>query len=175
MKLSHALSVTLFLLLGISLLCGFQQQNFNPALASLTGTNSWSGSNTFTQQITNSVATGTAPFAISSTTPVGTLVVTNHPRIQSCGTSAACSPSLLAASQIVFGSVALVSGTPSTATVTGISPAFTSNSSYKCVLDNQTSAVNNLVAVTSYASGSSFVITGPAVLTDTIGYVCVGN
>jgi hypothetical protein len=92
-----------------------------------------------------------------------------------CGTTVACAGTPAPSSHIVFGSAPLTSGTPSTATITGITPAFTSTTSYKCTVNDQTAPTNNLVSVTSYASGTSFVITGPATNTDTVAYICVGN
>lgn len=35
---------------------------------------------------TSTVPSGTAPFSISSTTPVATLTLSNHPKLQACGT-----------------------------------------------------------------------------------------
>jgi hypothetical protein len=124
-------------------------------------------------QITSTLTAGAPPFSVASTTPVANLTASNHPKVQSCGTSAACSPSILTGAQIAQGSVALFSGTPSTATVTGILPAFTSSNSYNCILTNGTTASNG-VKVT-YVSGSSFTITGPNSVTDVINYICVGN
>ena len=93
---------------------------------------------------------------------------------QSCGSTSACSHTSLISPQVVFGSAPLVSGTPSTVTITGISPAFTSASSYTCTVTDQTTATNNLLKV-SNVSGSSFIITGPNTISDVIGYVCSGN
>jgi len=127
-----------------------------------------------TGAITSTLATGSAPLVISSTTPVTTLVVANHPMVQFCGTTVSCSHTALTTAQVVYGSAALTSGTPSTAVITGISPAFTSSTSYKCVAGDVTTITNNVV-VTSYASGSSFTVTGPATSTDTVEYICTGN
>lgn len=132
------------------------------------------GAASATGQITTTVATGTAPLAISSTTPVGTLVVSNHPQMQFCGTTVACSHTALTAAQIIFGTAALSSGTPSTAVITGISPAFTSATSYKC-FPNDVTTITNAVNVVTYTSGSSFTINGPTTVTDTVAYLCVGN
>jgi hypothetical protein len=101
-------------------------------------------------------------------------VSTSFSQVQFCGTTVACAHTALAVPQIVFGSAALTSGTPSTAVITGISPAFTSATSYKC-FPNDTTTITNAVTVVTYASGSSFTINGPATVTDTIAYFCVGN
>lgn len=125
-------------------------------------------------QITSTQATGSAPLVIASTTPVTTMVVANHARMQFCGTTVACSHTALTGSQIVMGSAPLSSGTPSTAVITGISPAFSSNTSYTCLASDVTAITSNVVAVT-YTSGSSFTINGPATVTDTVEYICAGN
>lgn len=95
------------------------------------------------------------------------------PTMQLCGTTSACSATKEINWQIVIGSAPLVTGTPSAVTITGISPAFTSTSSYKCTLSDQTAVATALFSVT-YVSGSSFTITGGTALTDVIGYVCSG-
>lgn len=94
---------------------------------------------------------------------------------QFCGLTSACSHASLITPQIVFGSAPLVTGTPSTVTISGITPAFTSNTSYKCLVNDQTTAANNNTIIVSYVSGSSFTITGPATNTDVIAYICTGN
>lgn len=94
--------------------------------------------------------------------------------VQDCGATSTCSHTNLLKPQIVKGSAPLVSGTPSTVTITGISPAFTSSTSYVCTVSEATTATNNLLKVTN-VSGSSFTVTGPNTLTDTINYICVGN
>jgi hypothetical protein len=132
------------------------------------------GTGRFTGQVTSNVATGTPPFSVTSTTPVSNLTLSNHPQLYSCGSHAACSNSAIVGGQIVFGSVVLVSGSPSTSTVTGISPPFSSPASYTCVVTNATTAKNNSLQVAN-RSGSSFTITGPDATTDRINYQCVGN
>jgi hypothetical protein len=97
----------------------------------------------------------------------------NHPKVQSCGTTSTCSATALTSAQIVIGSVPLVSGTPSTATITGISPAFTSTSTYFCTLTGQTNTAS-IYKVTN-VSGSSFTITGPNTVTDLVNYKCIGT
>ncbi len=129
---------------------------------------------TATGTLTDSVATGTAPLAITSTTPVANLTVSNHPKVQFCGATSTCSATAEVSDQIVYGSAPLVSGTPSTVTITGISPAFASTTSYRCTATDDTTAANNLIKFAA-VSGSSFTITGPATTTDVVGYVCVGH
>lgn len=92
---------------------------------------------------------------------------------QNCGTTTICGNTATALMRVVFGSVALSSGTPSTATVTGFSPAFTSTSTFFCMATNATTAADSVKIVN--ASSSSITITGPNTVTDTINYVCVGT
>lgn len=98
-----------------------------------------------------------------------------YPIAIGCGTSAACSNTAQGTTaHVVFGSAPLVSGSPSTVTVSGISPAFTSSSSYFCQATEATTASNNLLKVANVSS-SSFTITGPNSLTDTVNFLCIGN
>jgi hypothetical protein len=132
------------------------------------------GTGRFTGQVASSVPTGTPPFSVESTTPVARLTLSNHPKLYSCGTVANCEHKSITDGQIVFGSVVLIPGSPSHATVTGISPSFSSSSAYTCVLTDATVGTNNLVRVTNN-SGSSFTITGQDTNTDRINYQCIGN
>jgi len=127
-----------------------------------------------TGQIESLLATGTPPIVVASTTTVPNLTVSNHPKVQACGTTSTCSATAMTSGQIVQGSVALVSGTPSVVTITGISPAFTSTATYNCTATEITNAANNLLSVTK-VSGSSITITGPNTLTDVVSFICVGN
>lgn len=119
-------------------------------------------------QISSTLATGTAPLVVASSTPVDTLTASNHPRIQGCGTSSACSATATTKGQIVFGTLTLAAGT---ATLTGISPAFTSSTSFRCVANDTTTQTNGVKAIP--ASASSVAFTGAG--TDVISYQCVGN
>lgn len=125
-------------------------------------------------QIESLLSTGTAPLAVASTTPVANLTLSNHAKVQACGTTSTCSATAQTTAQIVQGSTALVSGSPSAVTITGISPAFTSTATYNCTATEITNPANNLLSVTK-VSGSSITITGPNTLTDVVGFICVGN
>lgn len=129
---------------------------------------------TTNSQVTSTLATGTAPLVVASTTPVANLTLSQHAKMQACGTTSTCAATVQTTSQIVQGSAALVSGTPSTVTITGISPAFTSTATYNCTATEVTNPVNNLLSVTK-VSGSSITITGPNTLTDVVSYLCAGN
>jgi len=124
-------------------------------------------------QLTSTLAAGTAPFVITSTTGVANLRVLRHPLVQFCGTTATCSATAQTSAQVVYGSVALNNASPSLATLTGISPAFTSTATYNCVATNNTTATN-AVKITK-VSASSFTITGPNTVVDVISYECVGT
>ena len=95
--------------------------------------------------------------------------------IYSCGSFTTCTgPTQLTLPFMLIGTAALVSGVPSTVTVTISGVSFTSASSYVCTLTDQTTAAGNLLKVVNN-SGTSFTITGPASISDTIGYICAGN
>jgi hypothetical protein len=93
--------------------------------------------------------------------------------VYNCGTTTTCANTAATSPHVVIGSVALASASPSTATITAISPAFTSTSTYSCTVTEVTDPTKNLLGVT-YVSGSSFTITGPNTITDTVRYICVG-
>lgn len=89
-----------------------------------------------------------------------------------CGTTSTCAGTRNKG-HIVTGSAPLVSGTPSTVTITGLTPAFTSSSTFVCTVTNATTQANPLKVVN--ASGSSIIITGPNSVTDTANFICGGN
>lgn len=109
--------------------------------------------------LTSSIATGTAPLTVSSTTPVANLTTVpatyNISGTQQTG------------AHIVIGTCIL--GTSCSVTLTGAA-VFSSISSYQCGATDVTSAAAIKFAP---ASGSSFALTGTA--TDTLSFVCVGN
>lgn len=97
--------------------------------------------------------------------------------VHSCGTTATCANTANGSYREVFGSVALSSGTPSQATITGISPAFTSTSSYECTCspNGTTAAIAAGGCAVSKVSTSSITLTGPASVTTVVSYSCKGN
>ena len=128
---------------------------------------------TFNVPIASGVAQGTAPLQIASSTPVGTLTVSNHPTTHNCGAGSTCSINPTTNGQIVFGTITLPNNA-STVTLSGISPAFTSMTSFNCVANDVTIQANPVKAVP--ASSSSVAFTGIAETTgDMISYQCVGN
>jgi hypothetical protein len=134
---------------------------------------------TFGSQISTNPRLNISGTVISVTqgdgTAGGTLTAGNIAALQSCGTTTTCAHTAIATNaNIVYGSAPLVSGTPSTYTVTGISPAFTSAASYVCTLAGQTAATTSLYSVAN-VSGSSFTVTGPATVSTVVNYICAGN
>lgn len=91
--------------------------------------------------------------------------------IEDCGTTAACAQTVLSTPFYVKGTASLVSGSPSTVTITGL--PFSSSTSYVCTANDRTTAANGVKMVPS--SGSQAVITGPNTVTDGVGYICGGN
>lgn len=114
---------------------------------------------TTNSQFTSTLASGTAPFVITSTTPVANLTTVpttyNHSGTQQTGV------------HIVIDTCTL--GTSCSVTLTG-SAVFTSISSYQCSATDTTSAAAVKFAP---ASGSTFALTGTG--TDVLSYHCIGN
>jgi hypothetical protein len=109
--------------------------------------------------ITSTLPTGTAPFTVTSTTPVAHLAATPT-TYNAAGTQQANA-------HVVIGSCIL--GSSCAVKLLGAA-AFSEVSSYNCTAQDRTSAAATKVV---QASGSAFTITGTG--TDTIGYSCVGN
>lgn len=100
------------------------------------------------------------------------------PAPTTCGTTTTCANTVQNGTlRVVNGSVALASGTPSQAVVTGISPAFTSTSTYNCTAapEGTTAAVAAAGVAVSKTSSSSITLTGPNTVTTVIDYVCYGT
>ena len=94
--------------------------------------------------------------------------------VEFCGTATTCAATGQSNARMVYGSAPLVSGAPSTATVTSISPAFASSSTYVCTVTAESAPAGALFSVAN-VSGSSFTITGPAAVTTVMNYICVGT
>lgn len=98
--------------------------------------------------------------------------------VYECGTSAACSPSLAAASDwSFFGSCALSSASPSTCSVSAMAPAFTSSATYWCTAspEGTTAAIAAAGIAINKTSGSAFTLTGPNTVTTVIDWRCTGH
>ena len=89
-----------------------------------------------------------------------------------CGVAAACSPTTVS-STVKFTMGTCPASSATTCTVTGISPAYTSTTSYVCNVTEGTTAANNVLKIT-YVSGSSFTITTTS-SSDVFSYVCMGT
>ncbi len=125
-----------------------------PVLGAATGTTiSLSGA------YTSTLASGSAPLVITSTTPVA------HLTSQVLAYNAAGTQQL--ESHAVFGTCTL--GSTCVITFTG-SAAWTSNSSYYCAATDRTAAAA-IKVVNDTSSQATFTGTG----TDVLGYVCIGN
>mgnify|MGYP001599708365 FL=1 len=111
------------------------------------------------KQVGSTLATGTAPFAVTSTTPVANL--TAVPAIYNkVGTQQT-------AAHLVQDTCTL--GTDCAVTLSG-SAVFTSATSYTCVCEDDSAIAACRVSQTS---GTAFTVTGTG--TDVIRYICAGN
>lgn len=96
-----------------------------------------------------------------------------------CGTAAAGSSATCAETNIsttfqeVIGTVALSSGTPSTATITSM-PPFSGTNNYGCNLTNMTADDTGGLQFVP-VSATSFTIEGPDTVTDVVFYSCKGT
>ncbi|HTA25961.1 MAG TPA: hypothetical protein VK763_20690 [Terriglobales bacterium] len=115
----------------------------------------------------------TASSAFTATFPATTGTVSLM-KAQACGTTSSCSATTESSPMVVYGSAPLVSGTPSTVTISGISPSFASSSSYVCTVSARSAPTGALFSVANVSS-SSFTITGPNTVTTVINYIRVGT
>jgi hypothetical protein len=122
------------------------------------------GGLTLASALSSTVATGTAPLTVSSTTPVTNLVVDRHPLVYDSGSNL-----MTGGEHIAIGAVTL-SGTTGSATFTG-SAVFTNSSSYVCSIAGGTSTATRGYTKTS---GSSISFTS-SVAGEAISYICVGK
>lgn len=118
---------------------------------------------------------GTTPAAGTVTTlkigTLGSVLSDSRALIQAtfnCGTTTTCSNTANGSNRLVFGQVTLASGT---ATVTGISPAFTSTSTFRCFTND--TATTPAASSAQNTSSSSITIKGGT--TALVNYLCVGN
>jgi hypothetical protein len=89
-----------------------------------------------------------------------------------CGATSTCAATLVTGARTFYGDAALASGSPSTVTIIGFSPAFTSTSTFECTATDNTSQSALKV---SKVSTSSITITGPNTVTDDVSYICKGS
>ena len=130
---------------------------------------------------TISVANGKAATISNSLTIAGTDgTISTLPAVSSgitaayfCGTTtgnAACSNTATGGTARVIGGIATLAS--NTAVISGISPAFTSTSSYACVANDLTTRANPVQVENT--STSSITITNTTGASDVINWICVG-
>lgn len=91
--------------------------------------------------------------------------------VTSCGSSASCSgPTTVTNPKLVLGTIAFSAAT--SATITGISPAFTGTTSYTC---SATDPSHTYTVTIQNQSSSSFIITAGTSNSDTWTYQCLGQ
>jgi len=133
--------------------------------------NATSGAITLTPT-TGALGTVSATFPAASITVPGTTMT-------SCLTSATCATPTAQSTngKIAYGSGALSSATPSVATISGISPAFTATTSMFCTASplGTTATIAASSMVINLVSTSSFTVTGPDTVTTGFHWICVGN
>jgi hypothetical protein len=112
-------------------------------------------------QITSTLVTGTAPFSISSTTPVSNLTLKNHPQVYEAG--------VLTASGKIYTNIQPLTGGAATHTFAN-SFTFSSSHTFGCICTDQT-AVNACSAVP--ASASTVTLAGTA--SDVLWIECAGH
>lgn len=108
-----------------------------------------------------------AKFDANGNVQDGGLAANRPPIVTNCGTTTTCSNTAWTSPRIIWGVVTLSAGA---ATVTGISPAFSTLISFSCVGTDYTSAAAVKISI---ASTSSITIAGTG--TDQVTYQCVGN
>lgn len=123
------------------------------------------------QPTTGALGTVTATFPAASITVPGVA-------LYDCGTANACSPAIKSSTARVFSGIssALNAASPAIATITGISPAFTSTSSYHCTatLSGASAAGATGALEITNVSSSSFTITAGNGVNIPAEYICVG-
>jgi hypothetical protein len=120
---------------------------------------------TASYQITSTVASGTAPFVVTSTTRVANLTTGGNPVSVLCGTSTTCSKTLQASAYLVHGLVTLSSGS---ATVSSLP---FSGTTWTCTTSDNTTATNG--SNMKEATATTGTVTGTG--SDVISYQCAGN
>ena len=135
------------------------------------GTSATPGTNNF--QIAGASTSGTRVITLpdASITVPGTIG-------QACGVQNACDHTLVSSTlKIVSGITAALDGaSPSVAAVTGMSPAFTSTTTYACTanLEGTSAAVAALGVAVSQVSSSAVTFTSANAATAKVHYICVG-
>jgi hypothetical protein len=126
------------------------------------------------RKYTSTVATGTAPLVIASTTTVPNLTASNHPTVYDCGTTTTCGNTQKVSTRIIIGTAPLDNASPSKFTITGISPAFTGTATYTCWTYNTAQHLNDVPQFSPVSSSSFTFTTQQNTLTDVMAYGCAG-
>lgn len=129
----------------------------------------WFGSENTTGQIVSTLPTGTAPFLITSTTPVTALTLSNHTLLRSCGGTNPCGNNAILNSLIVWDGGTSYALSGGTLTITGF--PFSASNSFSCDAWDVTNSANKVTP--SNNSGSSVTFTGTT--TDGFRFTCKGN
>lgn len=97
--------------------------------------------------------------------------------VSNCGSSASCSGiAIVTGPHVIMGGPVITDGaTPGLRTITGMSPAFTSATSYFCSLTIVGNSGISQAPEIMYVSGSSFQIYSNDGTMVTVDYICVGN
>lgn len=118
-------------------------------------------------------------YTLSSTTfTCGTSIKPNLiTSVSNCASSASCSGiSIMAGPHVIMGGPVITDGgTPGLRTITGMSPAFTSSTSYFCSLTIVGNSGISQAPEIMYVSGSSFQIYSNDGTMVTVDYICLGN
>lgn len=151
--------------------------NTNPAtnkilgwLCTVAGTpGTWQAVNAFDPASPTAIG-ATSPSTVKATTVNATAgyQVNGTALVSSCGTTSACANTAVTTARTLIGSVTLASGS---ATVTGISPAFASTTSFVCTCTDQ--VTTPAACTVQNTSTSSITVKGSA--TDIVNYICIGN
>jgi hypothetical protein len=120
--------------------------------------------------------TGTSTSGVRTITLPDASITVSGAVAQTCASSATCAATNIGPTlKVVTGIGLLVTGSPSTFAVTGMSPAFSAAADYTCVAQDVTTVANNIGVLTAgYVSGSAVTFTGPNTNTDTFRYTCIG-
>lgn len=97
--------------------------------------------------------------------------------VYDCGTTTTCANTTNLSEWEIRGTVPLSSASPSTAVVTGISPTFTSTSTYSCICSpvGTTAVIAAGGCGVSNTSTSSITLTGPNTVTTVMSFSCKGH
>jgi hypothetical protein len=134
----------------------------------------------------NTTGTGKYVLTTSPTIVTPTIAVLNSadvstiagglPAASPCGTAVGCTAAAATANTIIkYGTAPLTSGSPSTASITGL--PFTSSTSYTCTASPQgtTAAIAATGVAVNQTSGTAMTLTGPNTVSTVIQFICVGT